>query len=320
MRLSFFSRFLVTIPLSTLAQPQAVSQQIHDTDFLLVQFGEQSHVCNDIEQRYITNKNQINNRILNSLLFDAADRGCLELTKQFIIEGASVKARDRFGNTALLHAARSGHNDVITFLLDSGSELDHQNLAGSTALLRAVSANRRRTVKMLLQHGADPNTANTHGITPLLAAAFNGSDRIVQILVSAQADVNARDRTGKSAIVYAAGKGFTKIVELLLGAGVDVNAVYGNDLTTLMWAAGHSNDTPESEGVETVKLLLDNGANFRLTDNRGRTALMIAAQSGHSKIVSLLVAGGADPDRRDLTGKSARDLATGSSTQRALKN
>ena len=318
MRPSSLSRLLAAVALSTPIHILANSQ--HMAGFLPVQFGRQSQVCGDIKQRYITSKNQINHRILNSLLFDAADRGCLELTKQFLIEGASVKARDRFGNTALLHAAHSGHDDVITFLLDNGSELDYQNLAGSTALLRAVSTNRRRTVKILLKRGADPNTANTQGITPLLAAAFNGSDRIVQMLISAQVDVKARDRTGKGAIVYAAGKGFTKIVELLLNAGVDVNTVYGNDLTALMWAAGHSNDTPESEGVETVKLLLDNGARFEPADDRGRTALMIAAQSGHSEIASLLIAAGADPDRRDITGKSARDLAVGTNAQNALEN
>jgi ankyrin repeat protein len=46
-----------------------------------------------------------------------------------------------------------------------------------------------------------------------------------------------------------------------------------------------------------------------LVDDRGRSALMIAASLGHTEIVTALIAAGADRTLKDKTGKTARDLA-----------
>ena len=45
------------------------------------------------------------------------------------------------------------------------------------------------------------------------------------------------------------------------------------------------------------------------SDNRGRTALMIAAALGHTSAAELLLSRGADAAARDKSGKSAGDLA-----------
>ena len=92
----------------------------------------------------------------------------------------------------------------------------------------------------------------------------------------------------------------------------------GNGLTALMWAAGHSNEVPVGEGVETVALLLSRGAGVDLADDRGRTALMIAAERGHAEIVARLLAAGADFSALDKEGLSALDLASEPSVRRAL--
>ena len=70
--------------------------------------------------------------------------------------------------------------------------------------------------------------------------------------------------------------------------------------------------------MATAKLLLERGARFDPADDRGRTALMIAAERGLAAVVSLLIEAGADPDRRDKQGKTARDLAVSQSVRRAL--
>jgi uncharacterized protein len=109
--------------------------------------------------------------------------------------------------------------------------------------------------------------------------------------------------------VYAAARGFVGIVARLLKAGVDVNARYGNGLTALMWAAGHANDVPDADGVKTTELLLGAGARLNDVDNRGRTALMLAAELGHADVIKLLLARGAAADLRDHEGKTAAELA-----------
>ena len=90
---------------------------------------------------------------------------------------------------------------------------------------------------------------------------------------------------------------------------MDVNARYGSDLTVLMWASGHANDVPEEDGVRLVGLLLDRGARIDEVDDRGRSALMDAAELDHAAVVELLLARGARRDLRDKEGKTAADLA-----------
>lgn len=271
--------------------------------------GRPNIVCAGIRQRYEAKATRLVSRELNFFLIDAASRGCLDLVKHLLGEGASVEARDRFGNSAMLVAARMGQTKVLEHLLDAGSDITLANLAGSNAVLRATTTNRRRTVQVLLRRGADANRPNKHGVTPLVAAAYNGSDRLVKLLLDNGADPTLADGTGKAPIIYAAGRGYLSILKALVGAGVDVNAAYGNDLTALMWAAGHANDVPAADGAKMVTFLLDAGADPELADNRGRTALMIAAERGHGLVADLLVARGADVARKDKKGLSARDLA-----------
>ena len=99
------------------------------------------------------------------------------------------------------------------------------------------------------------------------------------------------------------------MVRRLLAAGVDAKRAYGNDLTALMWAAGYEDGFGERDAVDVVTLLLDAGAAIDATDNRGRTALMIAAERGHAAVVQALLARGADRTVRDRTGLRALDLA-----------
>ena len=67
-----------------------------------------------------------------------------------------------------------------------------------------------------------------------------------------------------------------------------------------------------------AKLLLDHGARLDAADNRGRTALMIAAETGHLEMVDLLLKRGANRDLRDKAGKSAADLASSAAVKQRL--
>ncbi|SVB61008.1 uncharacterized protein METZ01_LOCUS213862, partial [marine metagenome] len=153
------------------------------------------------------------------------------------------------------------------------------------------------------------NVVNRQKLTPLIAAAYNGDPKTVQLLLSHGADPTMADQTGKTALVYASGKGFSKIVGLLLDTGIDTNIRYGNELTILMWASGHSDDVPSQAALNTVKLILSKGAIPDLADKRGQTALMIAAEMGHLRIVEHLLAIGAKADLQDDEGRTAFDLA-----------
>lgn len=275
-------------------------------------------VCSGLRSEIEAGGRNLNQRQLNVLFFGAVEKDCISVVHGLLARGASLEARDRFGNTPLLHAAAGGHENIIRLLLDRGSSIDEANLAGSSALSRAVVGNHRRAVELLLERGADIRAAGRGGVTPLSAAAFNGNARILDLLLRHGADPTEWDKTGKGPILYAAARGFAPMVARLLGAGVDPNEPYGHGLTALMWAAGHANDVPEADGVETVRLLLDRGADVRGSDDRGRTALMIAAERGHASIVGELLKRGADLTAVDKAGKTAVDLAADQRVRDAL--
>ena len=137
-------------------------------------------------------------------------------------------------------------------------------------------------------------------------------------MIARGADPDIVDATGKSAMTYAAGRAFALIVRRLLDAGVDAKRAYGNDLTALMWAAGHEDGVGAGAAIEVVTLLLDAGARIDAVDNRGRTALMTAAELGRAAVVDALLARGADRTIMDKSGKSALDLAADESVRAKL--
>ncbi len=251
---------------------------------------------------------------VNNLLFDAARKGCVGSLDALFKAGASRLARDRFGNTALAIAAKMGRLGVVKALLasappDEAAQLDRPNAAGSTPLTQAALADRGDVARWLVDAGARVDVTNAQGETALSAAAFNGNSELAALLLAHKARPDTIDATGKSVIVYAAARGAAPIVEMLVDAGVDPNLRYRADLTALMWAAGHPDNVAVDAGLRTVKLLLSRGAKLDFVDDRGRSALMIAAGLGHGAIAQALLEAGADRTLRDKAGKSAADLA-----------
>jgi ankyrin repeat protein len=278
----------------------------------------ESQRCEELTRRFETAKPQITAIEVSLTLFSAVDGNCIALTTELLDTGASLDARDRLGARPLSRAARSGHLEMADLLLARGAPIDARNLAGATALYFAAEGGHTAVAQRLIERGADVNLAGRSGISPLAAAAYGGNDAIVAALLARGADERAPDQTGKPPIVYAAAKARLDVVRHLLARNIDINARYPNDLTLLMWASGPDEKAPEAQAIEVVSSLLDAGARIDDRDDRGRTALMIAAEGGHAGIVDLLLRRGADASLKDKTGKRAADLTVLSSLRQRL--
>lgn len=276
-------------------------------------------VCGWLQGRIAQAESQLNPARLNSFLFRAADEGCTTIVLELLDRGASVFARDRVSNTALLYAAHSGHKELVGLLLDRGADINHANLDGSTALALAIARRRHDVVRVLLEKGASTAGLAPRGSTLLATAAFEGDEQLVRVLLDHHSDPNELDGSGKGPLVYAAAKGLAPIVRMLLDAGADVNRVYAHKLTALMWVAGYPNIVAAPDGLATAELLVARGASIHAVDDRGRSALMIAAERGHAKMVGWLMAHGADANLRDGQGKAAADLASDAAVRDALQ-
>lgn len=251
---------------------------------------------------------------INNLLLDAARKGCLPALIRLLEAGASPLARDREGDTALAAAARAGRGAVVEALLSAAKpeerrQIDMPDARGSTPLMLAIHNGRRTAARMLLTAGARVDAANAQGEMALSEAAYAADEDLADLLLQKGARPDTVDRYGKSPICYAAARGASRLVGRLIEAGVDPNARYGGQLTALMWAAGYPDITPADHAAATVRLLIARHANLDLVDDRGRSALMIAAALNRFETARALLEAGADKGLHDIKGKSAADLA-----------
>lgn len=81
-----------------------------------------------------------------------------------------------------------------------------------------------------------------------------------------------------------------------------------------MKAARHGQHEVVSRALETSC----SQPQLDVIDEKGRTALMIAALNGHAKVVDVLIGAGADLAVRDVEGKTAADLACVDDIRKAI--
>jgi len=84
-------------------------------------------------------------------------------------------------------------------------------------------------------------------------------------------------------------------------------------------AVGYAEGAGALDAEAVVNLVLDRGADIDAADNRGRTALMIAADAGHAGMVDVLIARGAMRDLKDKDGKTALDLTADNAIRDRLR-
>jgi len=152
----------------------------------------------------------------------------------------------------------------------------------------------------LLERGFDPNTRDPKGQPGLNIALLERSAKTAKLLLAQPGiDVNLLNNAGESPLMMAALKGDMSAAQLLLERGAKVNQPG--------WSALHYASTGPDAAL--VKLLLDRGAELNAGSPNGTTPLMMAAQYGSEDSVSLLLARGADVNRRNEKDLRAVDFA-----------
>jgi ankyrin repeat protein len=233
--------------------------------------------------------------------------------------------------TPLMYAARQGAVEAARALAELGADPNVTDPDGSTALVLAIINGHYDVASLLLEKGANPNIADKFGMTPLYGT------------VNMNTLPFTLGRPGPKPTGDLNAVGFAKV---LLAHGADPNAQLkapmrerhhsgsdrslGAGTTPLMRAA-------KSGDVVMVRLLLDAGADAKLTQRNSNTALMIAAgfgsrpradddeeptdrgtQADAIEVIKVLVEHGVNIHALNDNGETALFLATGDAIIRFL--
>ena len=220
------------------------------------------------------------------------------------------------GYSAMHLAARFGLVDIGKLLLDNGAAIDIKSLlTGGTPLHTAASASQVDFAKMLVKRKANLEIVDKLGSTPLLTAALRLDPDMVEVLVDAGANINVKSSVNplQTPMVFAAGnpnplehRKSVAIIKYLLKHKGDINFPSSNGTTPLM-AAARKPDL--SDGYDRAALLIDKGADLNVVNDKGETALMLAAGAGNEKLVKLLLDKGADAQKKNGAGETVMSYA-----------
>jgi HEAT repeat protein len=161
--------------------------------------------------------------------------------------------------------------------------------------MKAISSQDTGSLVFLMDKVSDINANDEKGNTALIVAAGRYDNNLLLNLLLKGADYNARNADGRTALIQAAASHHTEAVRILLECGAPVNSQDDHGWTALIWSY---------EDPETLQVLIGAGADVNARNRQGRSALMLAARAGHTKIVGSLVAAGADVRAKDSDGNS----------------
>lgn len=187
-------------------------------------------------------------------LHAAAARGSDEDIRRLSKAGADLNTRDSNGRTPLHVAAFQGHGAAARELIANGADpslLDNQRYDAVTI---AAVRDDVPTLKALLAVGASAKLiTSVYDGTALIAAAHLGHDGVVRELIRAGAPLDHVNNLGWTALIEA----------VILGDG-------------------------GPRHTETVRALLEAGADATIPDRNGATPLQLAQARGYGGMVSSL--------------------------------
>lgn len=148
------------------------------------------------------------NRLGETPLYVAAEKGQVEMARALIARGADARARTPNGET-VLHAASMIESAALTSaLIEAGAEVNAVNNDGETALQWAALTGTFLAVKALADAGADLNVQDARqGNTPLHAAVSHDDIVLIHFLLSRNVRTDIRNSQGLTALELAQSRG-----------------------------------------------------------------------------------------------------------------
>ncbi len=200
-----------------------------------------------------------------------------------LVAGADPKTADRQGRTAYDAAEKAG-DQRIRFALKTLTHKPGVGMQGPApwTLESSVSRKQGDVTKMLLAMGVDPNQAGKNGVSPLAEASLQGDIDAVRALIAKGARLDTVSPAGTQPIHEAALGDSGDVIRELVKHGAELNVRTRDEgQTPLHFAAAMGK-------MRAVEALLSLGADLKVRDLKGMTALAVAERVGLDEIAVVL--------------------------------
>jgi ankyrin len=230
--------------------------------------------------------------------------------KLLIEHGAQVDAATRVGATPPWTAPNAGGGSHGLGIIRGGWPERGSRAAvpgAMTALLYAARDGHLQLARLLLDARADVNRAEANAISPLLMAITNDHMDVARLLVERGADVNAADFWGRTPLFSAVeirNRDYTRGNE----HGIDRDAAL--EMVTLLLDRG-ANPNARTKEIPPIRRWVTSLGDLTWINMIGQTPFIRASMSGDITTMRLLLERGADPKITTVGGTTALVTAAG---------
>ena len=187
----------------------------------------------------------------------------------------------------LFAAAAAGDTAAVRTQLAGQTKSDQRDAYGRTPLHVAAYGRHRDAMRALVKAGADPNALEQDRYDIVtIAAVANDVPTLKLALELGGSAKNITSRYDGTALIAAAHLGHVEVVRTLIAAGAPLDHVNNLGWTALIESIVLGDGGPRH--TETLKALVEAGANVNLADRQGQTPLALARRHGFAEMIRLL--------------------------------
>lgn len=231
------------------------------------------------------------------------------IVQKLIKQGVSVSKKNGKDHTPLHIAAQRDARNIAELLIDAGSKKNAKDGFKRTPAMMAANQGNISLFRFLNEQGSKfPLT--THNKQLLLLKAIRQADAESVAYMLDHWSSAKKSFWGQYPIFEAAKHAGSDVMNLLLEDGAKPNRTRASGVTPLMIASQYR--------LDTVKTLLEAGADINVLTTDGVSALHVAILHKQLEITDFLLQNGADPNLKNPDGTPLLWLATSSDNREGL--